>query len=102
MKITGAIQIEYIEIIKIHAFCLSTTIIVQKTHEFFTKKESTPLIYLLNIHIGRLILATIFVWPIIYSENTLKKQIIINFSIIYFAYLLIEMLLKNQKSKISK
>ena len=96
------IQIEYYNIIKIHLFFLSTTIIAQKTYRYLNQKPNTSALYFLSINIGRIILSIMFLWPIIFSENPFKKQIIVNFVITYFVYLLFESIIQNQKSKISK
>ena len=102
LRIIGSIQIEYYDIIKIHAFFFSTTIITQKLYKYLSKKPNTSALYFLSINFGRIILSIIFLWPIIFSENTLKKQIIINFIITYFLYLFFESIIQNQKSKNSK
>ena len=102
LKTTDYIKISHYIIIKIHIFFLSIIIITQKLHEYFLKKPNISLLYFLSINIGRIILSIIFLWPIIFSENTLKKPILINFVVIYFVYLLFESIIQNQKSKISK
>ena len=102
LRRTEYIQIDYYNIIKIHVFFLSITIITQKLHKYFSQKTNTSVLHFLSINIGRIILSIIFLWPIIFSENLLKKQILINFIIAYFAYLLFESIIQNQKSKISK
>ena len=96
------IQIEYYDIIKTHLFFLSITIISQKLYKYLNQKSNTSALYFLSINIGRIILSIIFLWPIIFSENIFKKQIILNFVITYFVYLLFESIIQNQKSKISK
>ena len=102
LKTIELIQIGYYDIIKIHLFFLSITIITQKLYEYLNQKPNTSALYFLSINIGRIILSIVFLWPIIFSENIIKKQIIVNFIITYFAYLLFESIIQNQKSKISK
>ncbi len=96
------IQIEYYNIITIHLFFLSITIISQKTYKYLHQKPNISALHLLSINISRIILSIIFLWPIIFSENLFKKQIIVNFVITYFIYLLFESIIQNQKPKISK
>ena len=91
-------KLTFSEIVFIHTFLFGIMILSEKIEYKIAKKTKNILTLFLTINIVRASLIMFFMFPIIFFSYDNKIEIILNFFIVYFLYMLIGIFYKkNQK-----
>ena len=92
-------KIQATQIINIHAFLFSIAITVSFFKRFFKHYFKNKTSALLIVNFLRMILALIFLWPILVRKDLFTKTYIIHFFISYFLYQYIDIYFYKKKKK---
>ena len=77
------------QIILIHSFLFGLMVITEKIEKKTAKKAKKLVAYFFTINIFRVVIIILFLSPIVFFSETNKKEIAINFFVVYFLYMLL-------------